>query len=314
MAKAFVSYSHKDSEYAHKISDELTSWGITPWIDDRIDYGTQWPIVIEQNLDECDAFILVMSKSSKKSKWVQNELAYAQEKKKRIFPLLLEGEIWLSVAAIQYVDVREGILPPKSFFYTLSNLVPGNLDPMMENRINSKARQKNIRSISNKLNVSGELGKALSVNLSSSESKIILQYIQNKSLLKIGNEYLLDHLSGNMKSKTPNQKQIDSREEVKDIIRSKEQDDLIKCPVCTSEVKSKNLLGHIDSHDQFSQPSWLDIGTKIPLNRENIKNLAADLKPDTYINCPVFLTRIKAKNLLIHFDRGHSEINKIILK
>ena len=38
MAHVFISYSHKDKEYARKLADELKRRGIDAWIDDRIDY------------------------------------------------------------------------------------------------------------------------------------------------------------------------------------------------------------------------------------------------------------------------------------
>ncbi|MGD1943939.1 MAG: GUN4 domain-containing protein [Leptolyngbyaceae cyanobacterium] len=41
------------------------------------------------------------------------------ELKKPIFPLLLEGRRWLSVAAIQTADVKGGKLPPADFFDTI---------------------------------------------------------------------------------------------------------------------------------------------------------------------------------------------------
>jgi len=131
MTKVFISYSHKDSEYAHKLVGELSRWGIEAWIDDRIDYGTQWPKVIEQNLDDCDAFILLMTPDAKESPWVINELAYIQnrersENNKRTFPLLLDGKTWVSVAAIQYADIRGGILPPEAFFLSLGGRKPAN--------------------------------------------------------------------------------------------------------------------------------------------------------------------------------------------
>jgi eukaryotic-like serine/threonine-protein kinase len=47
---------------------------------------------------------------------VQNELSYAQGKQKAIFPILLEGENWVSLSSIQYSDVRDGSLPRQEFF------------------------------------------------------------------------------------------------------------------------------------------------------------------------------------------------------
>ena len=47
-----------------------------------------------------------MTPRSHQSDWVHNELSRAKRKEKPVFPLLLEGEQWLSVEAIQYVNKR----------------------------------------------------------------------------------------------------------------------------------------------------------------------------------------------------------------
>ena len=125
MSHIFISYSHKDSEYAHKLADSLQERGLAAWIDDRIDYGTRWPRVIQEHVDTCSAFIVIMTPNSYESEWVQNELARAKRKRKPIFPLLLQGgEPWLSVEATQYCDVRGGKLPPADFYVRLASTVP----------------------------------------------------------------------------------------------------------------------------------------------------------------------------------------------
>lgn len=115
----FISYSHRDREFTHKLAEEMERHHIPVWIDDRIDYGTRWPHVIQEKIDTCKAFILIMSDHARASDWVNNELTYAQGKGKRIFPLLLKGDNWLSVASIQYVNVRNRKLPEESFYKTL---------------------------------------------------------------------------------------------------------------------------------------------------------------------------------------------------
>ena len=119
----FISYSHDDGDYAHQLEAALQERGFAVWIDDRIDYGTRWPLVIEESLDACAALILLMSPRAKGSNWVQNELARAQAKGKPIFPLLLEGDCWLAVQATQYVDVRGGNLPPERFYERLEKII-----------------------------------------------------------------------------------------------------------------------------------------------------------------------------------------------
>ncbi|MBN2116635.1 MAG: toll/interleukin-1 receptor domain-containing protein [Anaerolineales bacterium] len=122
MGHIFISYSHKDKDYVHRLADFLQAEGFEVWIDDRIDYGTRWPLVIEDAIDSCECFILVASKNAHESEWVQHELARAQRLQKRIFPLLLEGSPWLSFESIQYFDVRGENLPNKKFLNALNRV------------------------------------------------------------------------------------------------------------------------------------------------------------------------------------------------
>ncbi|HEY9152444.1 MAG TPA: toll/interleukin-1 receptor domain-containing protein, partial [Anaerolineales bacterium] len=72
MGYIFISYSHKDKAYAHKLHHALIDQGFDAWIDDRIDYGSRWPREIEKRLRDCVAFVLIMSPNSDESEWVQN--------------------------------------------------------------------------------------------------------------------------------------------------------------------------------------------------------------------------------------------------
>ncbi len=123
MSHIFISYSHQDKKYAHKLRRHLLDQGFDAWIDDRIDYGSHWSQEIEKQLRESAAFILIMSSSSYKSDWVQNELSFARELKKPIFPLLLEGNVWWHLHTTQYVEVKDEKLPPAKFFIHLAEIV-----------------------------------------------------------------------------------------------------------------------------------------------------------------------------------------------
>jgi hypothetical protein len=124
MSHIFISYSHKDGMYARKLQQYLIAQGFDAWIDDRIDYGVRWPHEIETRLRGCDAFILIMSPNSRESDWVQNELNFARDLKKAVFPLLLKGDAWWHVGTMQYVDVRNGQLPPLKFIERLDEIIP----------------------------------------------------------------------------------------------------------------------------------------------------------------------------------------------
>ncbi|MCJ7435410.1 MAG: SUMF1/EgtB/PvdO family nonheme iron enzyme, partial [Anaerolineales bacterium] len=118
----FISYSHKNKEYVHKLQEALQSKGFVVWIDDRIDYGDEWPMVIQDRLDECDAFILIATEDSYKSKWVQKEVTRAQRTNKPFFPLLLSGDPWLSIESTQYIDVTDNSLPTEKFYARLAGV------------------------------------------------------------------------------------------------------------------------------------------------------------------------------------------------
>ncbi|WP_017297613.1 GUN4 domain-containing protein [Nodosilinea nodulosa] len=124
MSHIFISYSRQDQDYVALLAQALKSHHLPVWLDDHIDYGTTWPRVIREQLERCQLVLVVMSPRSEESHWVQCELTHALEIRKPIFPLLLEGPRWFSVAALQTVDVIGGKLPPARFFDTLRPYFP----------------------------------------------------------------------------------------------------------------------------------------------------------------------------------------------
>ncbi|MDJ0771422.1 MAG: toll/interleukin-1 receptor domain-containing protein [Ilumatobacter sp.] len=119
MAHVFLSYSHQDEGYVAKLARSLCDRGIDTWMDSEIEYGDQYPAVIEQHLDDCSAVVVVMSEHSRRSEWVANELTYAKAKGKNVLPLLLSGGPWLQLATTQHADVTDGNLPPADFYERL---------------------------------------------------------------------------------------------------------------------------------------------------------------------------------------------------
>ena len=124
MGHIFINFSHKGTTYAHGLAEHLRNMSFDTWRDERLDYGSQWPLEIQRQLDSCDAFILIMTPRSFASDWVQSELQRAKRNLKPIFPLLLEGdEPWLSVESTQYYDVRNRELPDDEFYSDLKQVV-----------------------------------------------------------------------------------------------------------------------------------------------------------------------------------------------
>jgi two-component system, NarL family, response regulator LiaR len=125
MSYIFISYSTKDSEYAYRLANKLNEQGYDVWIDkNRLRNGDEWWEMIVKAIAGCAVFVVVMSSDAKQSKWVQREVALADNSEKPIFPLLLDGENWEKLVLIQFQDVRSGKLPPQGFFNNLSHKVP----------------------------------------------------------------------------------------------------------------------------------------------------------------------------------------------
>jgi len=60
----FISYSHLDKNYAHRLAESLEKKGFRVWISDRIEYGLEWPREIRTHLEKCSVFVLIMTPST----------------------------------------------------------------------------------------------------------------------------------------------------------------------------------------------------------------------------------------------------------
>ncbi|MDO8752786.1 MAG: toll/interleukin-1 receptor domain-containing protein, partial [Anaerolineales bacterium] len=87
MGHIFISYSNKDVEYVERLFNALRREGFNPWLDvNDLEAGSSWHLHIQEQISTCDAFILVMSRNARKSKWVPDELVAAKTRGKPIFP------------------------------------------------------------------------------------------------------------------------------------------------------------------------------------------------------------------------------------
>lgn len=125
MAHVFISYSRKNYDYAHKLADHLLANGFDVWIDDRrLDFGSRWVREIFKAVDECAAFVLIMSPESYESQAVEQEYLQASARNKQIFPLYLDGEVFPFFRGVQYNDVRGEKLPEQVFLDRLATFAP----------------------------------------------------------------------------------------------------------------------------------------------------------------------------------------------
>jgi TolB-like protein/Tfp pilus assembly protein PilF len=90
--KIFISYAREDDTIARTIADDLRSSNFQLWIDQEdIAPGQHWDRAIESAIDECDAFLVLLSAKSTASDVVLDEINYALEQNKRVFPVIVES-------------------------------------------------------------------------------------------------------------------------------------------------------------------------------------------------------------------------------
>ena len=122
------------------------------------------------------------------------------------------------------------------------------------------------------------------------------------------------------------------REQLKAWVRANDPDALLPCPICGHQVKAGNLVQHYDrlhpgqegqipsaasraratkpttdrSTGTQARPTAPDAAVAEPqAPREAVKALARANDPETLLRCPVCNYPIKAKRLVMHYDREH---------
>ncbi|GEM_PF-5014596 len=129
----FLSYrrTEPDSAFALRLANDLRVAGHRVWMDVAgIEGGEAWNQEIQRALDDCYAYIILLSPEALESRWVRNELLYAlQNKPGRVYPVTLhEVKLPVELIAVQYVDFqpdyRAGLAK------LLASLPPPGWDPL----------------------------------------------------------------------------------------------------------------------------------------------------------------------------------------
>lgn len=183
MSSIFISYSRKDQAYVKKIIEALEARQLPVWLDSRTNYGAKWAQIIQSNLEKSKVFLLVMSPRSRNSIWVANELIHALKCKKPIFPILLEGEIWMDVASIQTFDATGGKLPCGSFFTDVSKYFP-DVDSDTHSTIGTSTFSGNSGESTNLSIYQGQLSEGLQVPQIQIRSDVDIEYDYLEDLLR----------------------------------------------------------------------------------------------------------------------------------
>ena len=85
----FISYAHEDVHVAEAIQQTLVRNGYDCWRDDSLRGGQKWPLVLKDRIAETYGLLVVASAAAAKSRWVTQEIEWAEEYGKVIFPVKL---------------------------------------------------------------------------------------------------------------------------------------------------------------------------------------------------------------------------------
>jgi formylglycine-generating enzyme required for sulfatase activity len=134
MHTVFISHATQDTQFAHRLADDLRRLGVQVWIaPESIRPGEGWVSAIERGLEESSHMVVVLTPAALTSKWVKKEtdVAIAQERKGhiQIIPLDVEPcKVPLLLSSYQMVSFRRdydvglsqlsgilgvGVAPPK---------------------------------------------------------------------------------------------------------------------------------------------------------------------------------------------------------
>jgi hypothetical protein len=124
MVKAFLSYSSKDELFVREFDKTLRAFGINTFLYERdIGIGGDIPQAIYKSIESATHFLYFISRSSVKSKWVQEELSIAKMREKEnrgiiILPILIET---IEKLPTSIVNKRYANFTDKSIHLTSAN-------------------------------------------------------------------------------------------------------------------------------------------------------------------------------------------------
>ncbi len=102
----FISYSHKDDPVVHALIRQLQKAGIKVWYDKGLPLGPNYFDEIADELDNCQAMLLVLSANSMGSQYVRKELCFALDKRKMLIHANIDGVLIPSGVQLQIGDLQ----------------------------------------------------------------------------------------------------------------------------------------------------------------------------------------------------------------
>lgn len=123
----FISYDHDDRDFVEKFGADLEKEQFVIWIDSEgLQPGTRnWEDSVRSAIMASSALLLIATPGSRKSLYVQDELAIADMYDRPIIPFWARGEQWIDsipmgMGKAQYIDVRTS----EAYQHGLKRIIP----------------------------------------------------------------------------------------------------------------------------------------------------------------------------------------------
>ncbi len=139
MASVYLSYSHRDKDFARRLASDLKKAGIRVWIDESaLKIGDNFAEKMREGIKEVDYLAVLISPNSLSSRWVSQEiqLALTQESdsnKLKVLPLMIgDCELPAELEGRLYGDFRQPLLYEESLHKLLDAIgakPPGTTRP-----------------------------------------------------------------------------------------------------------------------------------------------------------------------------------------
>jgi serine/threonine protein kinase len=111
MGTVFLSYAREQGGYVHDLARRLRSVGISVWLDQDIEPGTNWDRSVEEALRRADSMLVIMSPAAVRSETVTDEWSYFVDAGKPVYPAVYEPcELPLRLRRRQYISLNRDML------------------------------------------------------------------------------------------------------------------------------------------------------------------------------------------------------------
>jgi Tfp pilus assembly protein PilF len=112
-AHVFISYSRQDIDFVSRLAHALQAQDVNIWIDKiGLQAGTpDWEQTLRDAIGQAKAVLLVASESSRRSRYVRDELAIAEMHNTPVYPVWAAGNKWIEaipmgMGRVQFIDAR----------------------------------------------------------------------------------------------------------------------------------------------------------------------------------------------------------------